>query len=77
MEEVRNAYKIYSEFVKGIDHFGDMALDERKVLKQILEKYDLKVWSALNCLIMGSNGGLLGTSHWTLGSIQLGSFFTS
>jgi hypothetical protein len=38
MKEIRNAYKIWPEELKGIDHSGDLALDGRIILKFILGK---------------------------------------
>jgi len=33
MEEIRNAYKIQSEILKGRDHLGDLGIDGRMILK--------------------------------------------
>jgi len=38
MGEMRNAYKIWSEKLKGRDHSEDLAVDRRLILQCVLEK---------------------------------------
>jgi hypothetical protein len=39
--------KCKSEVLKGRDHLGDLDVDLKVILKWILKKYDMKVWTAL------------------------------
>jgi hypothetical protein len=37
---------------------GDGGVDERKLLQQILKKYDVRMWAGLNWLGLRSSDGL-------------------
>jgi hypothetical protein len=47
------------ESLKGKDHSEDLGIDERIILKWILGKYGLGVWTGFIWLRMGIGGGLL------------------
>jgi hypothetical protein len=53
-----NAYKIVVEHLKGRDHPEDPRLDERTILKCILDKYGVWLWNGFIQLGI-TIGGLL------------------
>jgi hypothetical protein len=59
--ELRNAYKI--ETVKGRGHLGDLGIGGRLLLKWILEKWDMRMWTGFNWVKIGSIGGLCELSN--------------
>jgi hypothetical protein len=59
MEEIRNAYKILVGKLERKGHLGNLGVYGKVVLKWILEKRGVKMWTGLIWLKIGSNGGLL------------------
>jgi len=59
MGNIINAYKILSENLKGKDHFGDRGADGRIILKFILKKQHMGVWTGFIWLRIATSGGLL------------------
>jgi hypothetical protein len=55
--------RFWSKYLKGIDHLEDVGLDWRIILKCILEKTDVSVWTAFIWLRIWTSGGdvLLGS----------------
>jgi hypothetical protein len=45
MGEIRNAYKILVRKPEGNDYFGDMRVDGRQILKWILKKQSVSLWT--------------------------------
>jgi hypothetical protein len=45
MEEMRNAHNFLSKSQRGADHSEDLGVEERIVLKWMLEKQGGKVWT--------------------------------
>jgi hypothetical protein len=41
------------------DHWGDVGVDGRIILRWILRKWDVRVWTGLSGLRMGIGGGNL------------------
>jgi hypothetical protein len=56
--EIRNAYKIWSENLKGRDHSEDLGVDGRIILERILRKWYEKVWNVCIWLRLRTIGGL-------------------
>jgi len=52
-------YKTFIRNPKGKDQFEDLSIDGKKILKCILEKQGVKMWTRVYWLRMGSNGRLL------------------
>jgi hypothetical protein len=46
------------ENLKGIDHFGDLIVDERLILKLVLNKEDLTVWIGFIWIKIASSNGI-------------------
>jgi hypothetical protein len=46
--EVRNPYKILVGKIKGINHLGHLGADWRVILKLIIEKPGVSMWSGFN-----------------------------
>jgi hypothetical protein len=59
MGQMRNATKFWSENLKGRNYSQDKGIDERKILKWILEKQEGKVWTGCIWLRIGTSGRLL------------------
>jgi len=59
MGEIRNAFSIWSENLKGRDHSEDLCVDGRIILEWILEKYVGKVCTGLVWVRTETIGGLL------------------
>jgi hypothetical protein len=55
-------WEVHTEFYlghqKGRDHFGDLGSDRRIILKWILQKEDVRVWTKFIWLL-GPSGGFL------------------
>jgi hypothetical protein len=45
--------------MKGRDHFQDLYIDGTMILKCILQRKGMKMWTGLNWLKIKSNGGVL------------------
>jgi hypothetical protein len=45
--EAGNAYKPYSDNLKGTDHLEDLGANERIILKRILKKWRMEMWTGL------------------------------
>jgi hypothetical protein len=45
--------------VKGRDHFGDLGVDRRVILKRILEKYGTTMRTGISWLRIRSSSGLV------------------
>jgi hypothetical protein len=45
--------------VRERDHFGDAGVDGRIILKWIFRKWDVRVWTGLSLLRIGTDGGYL------------------
>jgi hypothetical protein len=63
MHEMRNAYKLWLilEKFEARDHLRGLGIDGRIMLKWMLKKQGVKVWTAFNRFKIGSTGGLLRT----------------
>jgi hypothetical protein len=59
IRKMRNAYKIVVGKPDRKRHLGDLGADEKITLRWILKKYGMKVWTGVNFLRMGTNGGFL------------------
>jgi hypothetical protein len=57
--EIRNAYRVWSEKLKGTDHLEDQDLDGRIILKLILMRLDVRVWTGFIWLRTGAGGRIL------------------
>jgi hypothetical protein len=57
--ETRNAYKVWSENLKGRDLSEELGVDGRIILEEILGKEGGKVWTGCIWLRIGINGELL------------------
>lgn len=47
MGDIRNAYKIFSDNLKGRDHMKDQGVGGRIILKSTLGKLGFEVWTGL------------------------------
>jgi hypothetical protein len=59
MGEMRNAYKFWSENLKGRDLSEDLGEDGRITLEWVLGKQCRKVWNGFIWLRIGTGGRLL------------------
>jgi len=57
--QTRNAYKIWSENMKGRDHSEDLGVNGGTILEWTLGKQDGRLWTGLIWLMTGASGGLL------------------
>jgi hypothetical protein len=57
MGEMRKYYEILIRKIYGKVSLGHVDIDGRIMLQLILEKHDVKLWTGVNCLSMGYNGG--------------------
>jgi hypothetical protein len=57
--DVKNISRISLKNRKRRNSFGDLSLDHRIILKEILRKEYLKVWTGFICFRIGTSGGLL------------------
>jgi hypothetical protein len=53
--------RIWSRNLKERDNFRNLDVDGRLIIKWILNKQLIRVWSGLNWLMIGSSGGILST----------------
>jgi hypothetical protein len=51
--------KLWQGTLKGRDHSEQIEVDEKIILKWILEKYGLRVWTGFVWLRIRAGGGLL------------------
>jgi hypothetical protein len=56
MTEVKNAYKFWSENLKGRGHSEDVSANGRMILKWILEEQGGKLWTECIWLRIGTSG---------------------
>jgi hypothetical protein len=63
MCEVKNAYNISANKLKGRNNLEDLCIDRMIIVKWILNKYYLKMWTSLNWLRLGSSGKFQ-KRHW-------------
>jgi hypothetical protein len=54
---MRTIYKILMENIKGRDHLGDIGVDWKIILKWILKKQRLRMWTRILCHKIRSSGG--------------------
>jgi hypothetical protein len=59
--ELRNAYNIVSENLKGREHSVDLDVDGKVILEWILGKQGVKVWTCFVWLRIGASDWLLRT----------------
>jgi hypothetical protein len=59
MEEMRNTYRILVGKLKEKDHLEDKGVDGRIILKWILGKWSLEVWTGFIWLMLWTSGGFL------------------
>jgi hypothetical protein len=59
MGQMRNAHKIFVEYLKGRDHFEDLSIHGKIILQRILEEYVGKVCTGFNWLKIGTSGRIL------------------
>jgi hypothetical protein len=59
MGEIKNGYTILEDKPKDERHLGDKDVDEKIILKWILKKQDLSVWTGLNWLRIWTSDGFL------------------
>jgi hypothetical protein len=45
--------------LKGRDHLGELDVDERKILRRILKKYEMRLWNGFSSLRIRTSGGFL------------------
>jgi hypothetical protein len=58
-QEMKNLYQILVGIPKGMRPFGNRHKDRKFILKWILKKHSLRVWTGFNYLRIRSNGRLL------------------
>jgi hypothetical protein len=63
--ESRGMYRVLVVKSKGRTSFEDRGIDERIILKWILEKLDVGAWMGSILLRIRTSGGLLWTRWWT------------
>jgi hypothetical protein len=56
--------KLWSKKLRGQDHLEDLVINRRILIKWILNKYDVRVWTGFNWFVIGTSGGLLWTWYW-------------
>ena len=59
MGETGGAYRVLVGKPEGKDHLDDLGVDERIIIKCILNKRDGGTWTGLILLGVGTGGGLL------------------
>jgi hypothetical protein len=59
MGEMRNAYKIWLESLKGRDHSEVLGVDGRIILKWTLDKYVWRMWIGFMWFKIGTDEKLL------------------
>jgi hypothetical protein len=60
------AYRILAQKPEGKDHLEDVGVDERIMLKFILNKWDGRLRTGLIWFRIGTSGGLFWTRKWTI-----------
>jgi hypothetical protein len=61
IREMSNSYTIFGRIPEGKNHLRDLGVDERIILKWILEKWYMKIFTRLIWLKTWSNGRLFWT----------------
>ena len=59
MEDRRGAYRVLVGTHNGREHLEDLHIDGRMILKWIFKKWDVKAWTGLLWLRIGTGGGHL------------------
>jgi hypothetical protein len=59
VREIRNAYRILLGSLMGKDHWEDLNVCRRIILRLIIGKQGGSVWTGFICLGVGNSGGLL------------------
>jgi hypothetical protein len=73
MQITRNSYTVFLESIIR----RELGTDEKVILKQILEKYVIKMWIGMTWLWMGSHGSLNRVSDESLSFMTAREFFVS
>jgi hypothetical protein len=77
IKAVRNAYQILVRKPKGKNHLEDQDIDGRTILRWILRKQGMRVWTGLNLLRIGPTAGSCEQSNESSASIKGGDFLHS
>jgi hypothetical protein len=75
MERKINTYK-YSKNVKGTDHFGSVWVEDGIILKLIMKKCGVRLWTGVSCIKIGSVASSCEHSNELSSSIKSRGFFT-
>jgi hypothetical protein len=59
MGDRRGAYRVWCEDLREREHFEDLRVGGRIILKCILKKWDGKPWTGLLCLRIATGGRIL------------------
>jgi hypothetical protein len=41
---IRSAHKLWPQNIKEEDHLGDIDVDDKMILKEVLQKQDMRLW---------------------------------
>jgi hypothetical protein len=59
MGEGKGVYRFWWENLRKRDHWGNPGTDGRTILRWVLRKWDVGVWTGMSCLRIGTGGGHL------------------